>query len=185
MSFPIKLLFRLMRAKHPPFATRHDVDRYLGGETIECLLCGQHFRRLGGHLRAAHGVSANEYRSSFGLPWARGLISAASVAASGWTEKRKTEARRLALGSRFFELAHTTPRRELAPFLKSEAVKHLGIDPSILSTSFERRVRILFEKGLSDRAIARELRVGASTVNRRTRHLRDKRAGRGFTAAKL
>jgi hypothetical protein len=76
------------------------------------------------------------------------------------------------LDSRFFDLAHTKPRRELAPFLKSEAVQHLGIDPSILTASFEQRVRFLFDKGLTDRAIARELSVGASTVNRRTKRWR-------------
>jgi len=28
------------------FKTRREVERYFGGKTIECLLCGQRFRRL-------------------------------------------------------------------------------------------------------------------------------------------
>jgi hypothetical protein len=35
--------------------------------------------------------------------------------------------------SRFFDLAHSTPRRELAPFLKTEAVEHLGVKPNHLA----------------------------------------------------
>jgi len=162
-----------MRAKPPaPFATRSDIDRYFSGERIECLLCGRFFRRLGGHLPPVHRVGVNEYRRRFGLPWSRGLISAASLASSGWTDKRKSKAARLARGSRFFELAHQSSRRELAPFLKAEAIQHLGIDTRTSSGAFEEQVRSLFDRGLSDRRIARELAVGASTVNRRTKHWR-------------
>jgi predicted transcriptional regulator len=90
------------RAKTPPaFKTRRDIERYFGGKTIECLLCRQRFRRLGGHLAAKHEVSVDDYRSRFGLPWTRGLTSAASMASSGWTDKRKATARKLARKSRF------------------------------------------------------------------------------------
>jgi hypothetical protein len=111
------------RVKLPPaFNRRRDVERYLGGKTIECLLCGLRFRRLAGHLAAKHEMSVDEYRTRFGLPWSRGLTSAASVASSGWTDERKVKARK----NRFFERAHLTPRRAPAPFLKVEAVKNLG-----------------------------------------------------------
>jgi hypothetical protein len=163
-----------MRAKPPtPFTTRREIDRYFSGETIECLLCGRRFRRLGRHLPPAHGVSVNEYRLRFGLPWSRGLTSAASLAASGWTAERKAQAKRLARRSRFFELAHLTSRRKIAPFVKAEAIEHLGIDPRTLSEAFKEQVRTLFDRGLSDRAIARKLAVSTSTVNRRTKRWRD------------
>ncbi|HEY3617301.1 MAG TPA: MucR family transcriptional regulator [Candidatus Sulfotelmatobacter sp.] len=152
--------------------SRRDIDRYFSGKKIECLLCGRRFRRLGRHLAAKHDMSVNEYRSRFGLPWTRGLTSAASLASSGWTEERKARARSLARRSRFFELAHLTRHRELAPFLKKEGIQRLGIGARTLSKTFEGRVRNLFEKGHSDRAIARALNVGASTVNRRTKYWR-------------
>jgi hypothetical protein len=115
------------RVETPPaFKTRRDIERYFGGKTIECLLCRQHFRRLGGHLAAKHEMSVDRYRSQFGLPWTRGLTSAASVASSGWTDERKAKARKLAGINRFFERAHLTPRRAPAPFLKAEAVENLG-----------------------------------------------------------
>jgi ROS/MUCR transcriptional regulator protein len=124
----------LMRAKVPSaFRTRRAIERYFSGDTIECLICGRHFKRLQTHLAAKHGMAADDYKRRFGLPWTRGLTSAASLANSGWTDERKAKARKLARRSRFFKLAHLTPRRELAPFLKAEAVEH---------TRFPRSVRI-------------------------------------------
>src|SRR6266852_6403892 len=111
-----------MRAKTPQaFKTRRDVERYFSGDTIECLICGRHFKRLQRHLTAKHGLSADDYKKQFGLPWTRGLTSATSLAKSGWTDERKAKARKLARISRFFERAHLTPRRAPAPFLQTEA----------------------------------------------------------------
>jgi predicted transcriptional regulator len=80
----------------PAFKTRREIELYFRGDTIECLMCGRHFKRLQMHLAAKHGVAADEYKSRFGLPWTRGLTSAASLANSGWTGERKAKARKLA-----------------------------------------------------------------------------------------
>ena len=155
----------LVRAKTPPaFKTRRDIERYFSGNMIECLICRRRFKRLHTHLAARHGVAADEYKRRFGLPWTRGLTSAASLANSGWTDERKANARKLALKSQFFKLAHLTPRRELAPFLKTEAVEHLGVNAKAFGEKFDLRVRALAEKGLSIRAIARALKVAHTTV---------------------
>jgi len=156
----------------PPFQTRREVERYFSGKTIKCLLCGRRFRRLWGHLAAKHGLSVNDYRSRFGLPWSRGLTSAASRTASGWTPERKKKARQVAQQSRFFELAHLTPRREPAPFLKTQAIQNLGSYAIGFREAFEEKVRALFDKGLTDAAIARTLNVGRATVTYRTMHWR-------------
>jgi len=162
-------IFAPMRPTRPPlFQTRREVERYFSGKTIKCLLCGQRFRRLWTHLAAKHEMNVNEYRSQFGLPWSRGLTSAASRASSGWTEERKAKARKLARRSGFFKLAHSRPRRELAPFLKAEAVEHLGPHAVGFGKAFEQRVRGLFNKGLTDAAIAQKLHVGRATVTYRT-----------------
>jgi hypothetical protein len=164
------------RAKTPPaFKTRGDIERYFGGKRIECLLCRQRFRRLGGHLAAKHEMSVDEYRSRFGLPWSRGLTSAASVASSGWTDERKAKARKLARKNRFFERAHLTRRRAPAPFLKAEAIQNLGKHAVGFGKAFERRVRALFDKGLTDAAIARALDVGRATVTYRSMHWRKRK----------
>jgi hypothetical protein len=154
------------------FRTRREIERYFSGETIECLLCRRHFKRLQTHLAAKHAMTADEYKRRFGLPWTRGLTSAASLANSGWTNERKAKARKRAQQSRFFELAHLVPRREVAPFLKAEAIEHLGANAKGLGEKFDLRVRALAEKGLSSRAIARVLRVAHSTILDRTKRWR-------------
>jgi predicted transcriptional regulator len=157
----------------PPFRTRRDIERYFGGKTIECLLCGRRFRRLVFHLFAKHDMTAADYKSQFGLPWTRGLTSAVSHANSGWTDQRRARASKAARKTRFFEFAHQrNERRELAPFLKMEAVQHLGKRGVGFGEVFDRRVRRLFENGLIDADIARILRVNRMTVNLRTKHWR-------------
>jgi hypothetical protein len=44
-------------------------------------------------------------------------------------------------------LAHSTPRRELAPFLKTEAVEHLGVNAKAFGEKFDAQVRALAQKG--------------------------------------
>ena len=165
-----------IRTTKPPFfRTRQEVERYFGGKTIKCLLCGGRFRRLGGHLSVKHGMSVDDYRSRFGLPWSRGLTSAASSAASGWTPARKTKARMVAQKRRFFELAHLTPRRQPAPFVKTQAVQNLGSYAVGFGEIFEREVRELFDEGLTDAAIAQTLNVGRATVTYIAMHWRKPR----------
>ena len=151
------------------FRTRREIERYFGGDTIECLICGRHFKRLHTHLAAKHGMAVDEYKRRFGLPGTRGLTSATSLANSGWTDERKAKARKLARKTRFFRLAHLTPRRELAPFLKTEAVEHLGVNAKPFRAKFDAQVRALAKQGLSVRGIARALKVAHSTVLERTK----------------
>jgi DNA invertase Pin-like site-specific DNA recombinase len=160
------------RRMPPPFQTRHEIDRYLGGEVIQCLLCGRRFQKLAPHLSVVHDLTSDGYRTQFGLPWHRGLVSAIALAASRWTRKRKAKARRRLLRRPIFKFARSARRRELAPFLKAENLQRLGIDASATGKKFEERVRKLFKKKLSNRAIARKLNVGVTTVQRRTQRWR-------------
>ena len=154
---------------HPPFRTRQQVNRYLGGRTIQCLICGKRFGRLSFHLAAKHDMTTDDYRSRFGLPWTRGLTSARSRANSGWTEARKAEASKLARKSQFFKHAHPSMRRDLPEFLKRETQKNLGPNAAGFGKRFESRVRALFAQGLTDAVIAKALNVNRMTVNRRTK----------------
>lgn len=60
------------------FETTDQIAEYFGGNLIECLECGRCFRRLGCHLPRVHGLTMDQYREKYGLPWRRGLTSAAS-----------------------------------------------------------------------------------------------------------
>lgn len=108
------------------FQTSAEIDRHFGAKTIKCLLCGMRFRRLSSHLAYKHDTTAAEYKTLFNLPWTRGLTSAASHSNSGWTAKRRVEARKLARQTRFFELAHSTSRRKSPAYIKQRWIKNLG-----------------------------------------------------------
>jgi len=166
----------MQTTKPPFFRTRRQVERYFGGKTIKCLLCGKRFGRLSFHLAAKHDVTTDDYKSRFGLPWHRGLTSALSHANSGWNDDRKRKASKVARCTRFFKFAPLAPRRELAPYLKVEAIRHLGANAAGFGKRFESRVRALFERGLTDAAIAQALDVNKMTVNSRTKRWR--RSGR-------
>jgi DNA invertase Pin-like site-specific DNA recombinase len=74
--------------------------------------------------------------------------------------------------------ANQTRRRAPAPFLKAEAIQNLGKHAVGFGKAFERRVRALFDKGLTDAAIARALDVGLATVTYRTMHWRKRKRER-------
>jgi hypothetical protein len=161
-------------ARRPSFRTRQEVDRYFGGRTIQCLICGKRFGRLCCHLSAKHAMTADEYKSRFGLPWTRGLTSAQSHANSGWTEARRAKATKLARESQFFKYAHPSTRREEPEFLKVELPKRLGSYAVGLGEEFDSLVRALYSQGLTNDAIAKVLDVHRTTINRRTKRWRSR-----------
>ena len=58
------------------FKSKFEVDRYFSHKKgIQCLICGRFLRSLQNHLQQVHGVSNNEYRERYGLPWRKGLVS--------------------------------------------------------------------------------------------------------------
>jgi DNA-binding NarL/FixJ family response regulator len=69
-------------------------------------------------------------------------------------------------------------RRKLAPFLRDEALRHLGAHAVGFGKKFESRVWTLFRRGLTDAAIAEMLGVNTMTVNRRTKQWRKSRSGK-------
>ena len=71
----------------PPLAA--DLVRRQAAVIVAGLVCGRHFKRLQRHLAAKHGLSADDYKKQFGLPWTRGLTSATSFANSGWTDAER------------------------------------------------------------------------------------------------
>ena len=61
-----------------PFQTKEEVDAYLSGETIDCLICGERLQRLNMHLKRDHAMTPDEYRVKFGIPFSRPLSSPAA-----------------------------------------------------------------------------------------------------------
>lgn len=84
-----------------PFQTMEEVDDYLSGDAITCLVCHKRLQRLDLHLQIMHDMSANAYRDRFGIPGRRTLTSAASRARSAivMTPERIEEFKRVTAGA--------------------------------------------------------------------------------------
>lgn len=70
--------------RQEPFETREEIEQYLCGDEIQCLLCGRPFKNLGIHLKRIHQTDANDYRIKYNMPQYYGLVGRA-------TSERMTE----------------------------------------------------------------------------------------------
>ncbi len=101
------------------FKTNAEVEAYFSGDKIQCLLCGKWFHALGGgHLQILHGVTADDYREMYGIPWEKGLIGSLNH------EKRSINTKRL-IGSLNHEKRSINTKRliaegKLKPLAKGE-----------------------------------------------------------------
>ncbi len=54
------------------FQTKDEIDEYLSGDKIVCLLCGKAYKSLCSHI-LVHGFNADTYKEKYGLPFRSGL----------------------------------------------------------------------------------------------------------------
>jgi len=55
------------------FQTTEELHQYFQGDKLQCLLCGKPYKSLATHLKRVHGMSGDQYREQYGIPWCRGL----------------------------------------------------------------------------------------------------------------
>lgn len=80
----------------PAFESKSEVDSYLGGEEIICLLCGGSFISIGHHVARSHSMSARDYKIKFGLPITKGISTEESKARWRQNIKKTRDSGRLA-----------------------------------------------------------------------------------------
>jgi predicted transcriptional regulator len=76
-------------AAHSPFVA---VDSSVTKNHLTCLACGAKLKTLKRHLKVAHGLQPDEYRTRYGLP------SSYPLTAPGYAEFRSGVAKRIGLG---------------------------------------------------------------------------------------
>jgi hypothetical protein len=114
------------------FKTKAEVEKYLSGDKLTCLICGEEKKSLGSHLFHKHkGIGIDDYKIMFGLPHSRGLV--ASLTASKQAESLK---RRISLGDKSIIIDPTKldkksyrPKHKPAPYknnISREAVKPIN-----------------------------------------------------------
>ncbi len=59
--------------KYEPIRTLHELELYLSGLKIACLICGIECKSLGHHLSQSHSMSSKDYKVMFNIPVTRSL----------------------------------------------------------------------------------------------------------------
>lgn len=60
------------------FESYREVEMYFSTDKLVCLLCGQEKKKLGVHILKLHGVTCDQYRERYGIPWTYGLVCRAT-----------------------------------------------------------------------------------------------------------
>ena len=60
--------------QYAPIETIDQLNLYLSGDKITCLLCGKEYKSLGHHLQRSHSMSSREYKVRFNIPVCKSLV---------------------------------------------------------------------------------------------------------------
>lgn len=72
-----------------PFTNIEQINEYLGGDFINCLMCGKKLKQLSAHLVKVHDIRADEYRKKYGIPWTYALVGVGTKAKMSSTHKAR------------------------------------------------------------------------------------------------
>lgn len=57
------------------FHTREEIEKYVGGDKITCLICGKSYIRLSKHIASGHGCDPKVYKDALNIPRCTPLFS--------------------------------------------------------------------------------------------------------------
>jgi hypothetical protein len=141
---------RSIKAGYPVdarFETREQIDAYFSGARVVCLQCGHSYRILEAHLRGVHGMTGDDYREMYCLPFQRGLCAA------------DFSAQRVEHGKRLFE---ENQERQTAAINKArEAQRQAGGNAQRHKPDFWKKERTKFTRADFEE-FARRVRSGRS-----------------------
>lgn len=72
-----------------PFS-KAEIDEYLSGDKIQCLICGKMYKSFQNHL-SVHSLTVDDYKEMYGLPWSKGLTGTESNAVRAAVIKRRMD----------------------------------------------------------------------------------------------
>lgn len=84
--------------KSEPIKTPAELDLYLSGDKIACLICGGEYKNLGIHLSNSHSIGSKEYKERFNIPVTRSLCGQdlinrkREIMSRAWEENPKMDA---------------------------------------------------------------------------------------------
>lgn len=124
------------------FSSLKDIKEYLNGEKITCLLCGRAYKSITGHV-AVHGISTDEYKEKYGLPYRQGLTSSGTKAKNVANGLKNPSLSRLTNMSEIREKSHRAPRRNSLAHSLSSRENMKKAPPSLPKFDDEKGIEIL------------------------------------------
>jgi hypothetical protein len=77
--------------KDGKFQTRSDLKVYFADDSIQCLICGKWLKVIGGQHLKKHGMTEDQYRERFGIPYGRGLCCQETAGKMSNSMRRRME----------------------------------------------------------------------------------------------
>jgi hypothetical protein len=115
---------------YEPIKTVAELELYLSGDKICCLLCGEEFKSLGHHLARSHSTNSRAYKELFNIPVTRSLLGndlknrKREITKSIWQDSPKMEGVRKSLKANIKNLDGTKHKSKSS--LSIEIAKNNG-----------------------------------------------------------
>jgi hypothetical protein len=77
-----------------PFKTIQEINEYLSGDRIQCLICCKWYKTLANHLHCKHDMSVREYKLHFNIPLTRGYALMSKELGKHYTKQGEIGAQR-------------------------------------------------------------------------------------------
>lgn len=115
------------------FECKEEVDRYLSGEAVCCLMCGKSYKQLSPHIKRIHGLDSADYRQRYGIPASYALMGTERLRAAkerGASAENMDHLRAMR-GLAYSRVLRTEKRRtKFVPMTKRDMAARVN-DPSI------------------------------------------------------
>ena len=101
-----------------PFSNMDEVREYTSGERVVCLLCGREFKKLGSHIEKIHGITRDEYREMYNIPYRHPLSCEETKSLYSANMKKRIDDGDIILDPEIWKVAVATKKR--VPKFKGE-----------------------------------------------------------------
>lgn len=108
--------------KGKKITSKKQLEAYLDGDSIQCLICGEYFQSVSSHVLNKHGVASKDYKCEFGIPVKTGLTTRRLKALSSaqWKDTIGMDTRKAGANSSF------EANEKIETFKKQRAADYLS-----------------------------------------------------------
>ena len=117
---------RMIKTGYPlqtQFTNREEIEEYLSGDRVTCLLCGKDYKDVGLHIKV-HGTNIDDYKYRYGIPQRYSIMGKATL---NLKEQNGAPHLKAYVGTKHLQKTLRKPRR-LVPLLIKEGTERINKD---------------------------------------------------------